>query len=107
MFKGRVGGVLRGYPLPNGRDDDPGAGLGIGQGIVMFQPDAEVAAHMWKFSGVDAPGPIGELHGANEAVTRALESGSFAAGVKHLSVERGVMGRQEVRVIYETAYLGP
>src|SRR5207244_4453644 len=65
-----------------GRDDNSGAGLGVGAGIVMVQRNAEPGADQRQLGRIDFPYLASELHGASEAQSGRRNSGGSTAGMQ-------------------------
>ena len=77
------------------------AGHGVGEGLVVVEGDPELAADVGKPRRADAPCPPGNLHRAAERQRWRLDAVARAAGAKHAPVERGVVGREELRALDE------
>jgi hypothetical protein len=68
-------------------DDDAGARLGVGQGLMVIEVDAEELAHVRQLRRVELPGAASELHGAEELKPRSPNAGPAAARFEHVTVE--------------------
>ena len=88
-------------------EDDPSAGLRVGAGFVMGKPNAQVAAHVREFRGVDPPHTAGHLHGADKGMLELSQPIDLATCGEHTTVERGVMGRQKIQTSENGAEVCP
>ena len=94
--------------LPVRRDDDQGAGLGIGGGLMVLEGNAQVIADIIQFGGINVPGLPGQLHRTAERESRgALTPRSAQHLLEHRPVKGGVMGRQKIDALQHGGQAGP
>ena len=87
-----IAGQLDGFIVR--RDDDPGACLGVGPGVVMHEPDPQPSADGRQVVRLLTPVPPGELDGTEERQLRDAQSAGRAAGGQDPPVKWGVVGHQ-------------
>src|SRR5690606_18576452 len=86
---------------------DAGAGLGVGEGLVVLQRDVEVAADVREARGEEVPRLPREDDGAEEIEPGRTKARGLAAGLEHPPVESRVVGGEELRPIDEGLHLRP
>lgn len=86
---------------------NPGAGLGIGERLVVIEGDPEVSADVGKFRWEKVPGFSGELDGAEVLEFRRCDPVLFAAGEQDLSVKSDVMGGHKIHAFEVASNLRP
>jgi len=90
-----------------GSHEDSSAGLGVRCGVMVFERNIQMPAHIRQFGRTKVPQRPRDFDGAEVGLGGFLERGGSTAGIQDRPIKRGIMGCDKIHAVQKRSDLRP